>query len=244
MIKQKKALILSLVFISILVLSLQIAFAVSYGSCGDGIIQGGEECDYGSLSIIPSCTGPGGACNDMYGKCNTNCTKNICGNNKIEMPNFNGIDEECDGTDMDGMTYCTDFSPPLNNVYGSELLSCNPPGNENECVYNYSNCKYCGDGVCDPLSESYSNCPEDCSDDLGDDCTYDGISGTILPVSGNTCEKCIYDVEQSIWVVEELPKMEKVPCTFSDTTTMCVCIPEDADTDYLYRLFRQFIFFS
>ncbi len=61
-----------------------LVLAVSFGSCGDGIVTGGEYCDDGADG------------NDAN-ECFDDCTYTFCGDNIIQSPNGWGQEEECDG---------------------------------------------------------------------------------------------------------------------------------------------------
>ena len=110
--------------------------------CGDGILNGTEQCDGTIFS-------PGATCVLLVGfgstgklACTPNCTYDTsscsapvtCGNGKID------ADEECDGTLLNNKTCAT----VLNNVHAIGTLKCS-----STCVLDPSGCSiepYCGDG--------------------------------------------------------------------------------------------------
>ena len=71
------------------------ATVVGYGcpesasTCGDGIVEGAEECDDAEL-------------NDDAGQCKTDCTLQVCGDGHV------GPGERCDPAAEDAQVECTD----------------------------------------------------------------------------------------------------------------------------------------
>jgi alpha-tubulin suppressor-like RCC1 family protein len=96
--------------------------------CGDGIINGTDECDGDEFGVV-SCTSQGYyggtiACTDECVIDNTECVSaGRCGNDTIE----SGL-EECDGTNYNNVE-CIDYG-----YYGGEM-SCT-----NECILGTENC--------------------------------------------------------------------------------------------------------
>jgi virginiamycin B lyase len=93
-------------------------------SCGDGIVDPGEQCDDGALDGTP-------------GYCDTNCTPAACGNGNV------GVGEECDDGNTTGCDGCSATCQlevgwrcgdgVLNAACGEE---CDPPGpGSPECNY-------------------------------------------------------------------------------------------------------------
>ena len=129
--------------------------------CGDGIVQGGEECDGGNLSS-KTCATQGFTGGGTL-KCNSACQFDtseckgplvICGNGVVEGT------EQCDGTDLSLKTCATQGFP------GGGTLKCN-----SACQFDTSECKgpivitgTCGDGVvegteqCDGTNLSSKTC--------------------------------------------------------------------------------------
>ena len=126
--------------------------------CGNGIVEGEEECDGSDLNgqdcttIGQGFTGGTLACRDYCLFDTSGCTggSEDCGNGVID------AGEECDGTELDGST-CADVGN-----YTGGTLAC-----ATDCTYDTSSCEVsedCGNGVID----------------AGEDC-----DGTEL--DGNTC---------------------------------------------------------
>jgi cysteine-rich repeat protein len=93
------------------------------GSCGDGVVAAGEECDCGDGTVpVPSgCPGPN---NDItYGGCKADCTWGpFCGDGLVQAPQ-----EQCDLGKLNGS----------NNGAGGCTFGCLEP-------------QYCGNGIIDP----------------------------------------------------------------------------------------------
>ena len=120
--------------------------------CGNGVREEGEECDDGNTIDGDECSYPG--CRDLKAGA-------VCGNGNIEEG------EVCDGALLQLKSpECSNFD--LYDDDGS-VISCYPPGHENECRYDFSDCTphQCGNGV---LEEG-----EECDDGNtidGDECSY------------------------------------------------------------------------
>lgn len=89
------------------------------GSCGDGILDKGEECDNGKL-------------NSNTAACTTQCKKNFCGDGNAETSDGK---EECDNGADNGKVTCS-------AAYASSCLSCS-----GSCKWMASAGGYCGDGT-------------------------------------------------------------------------------------------------
>ncbi|HOU79201.1 MAG TPA: hypothetical protein PK255_01300 [Candidatus Pacearchaeota archaeon] len=120
--------------------------------CGNGVREEGEECDDGNTIDRDECSYPG--CKDLKEGA-------VCGNDNIE------VGEVCDGKLLQLKSpECSNFDLYEDN---GELVKCYPPGHENECRYDFSDCTphQCGNGV---LEEG-----EECDDgnmDNYDECSY------------------------------------------------------------------------
>lgn len=125
--------------------------------CGDGSInQLSEECDGNLLGASCESLGYTGgylSCtNCKYDK--THCvteTPPRCGDNIVQSPNSNGVNEQCDGSVPSGIS-CEQYG----YAYG-EMMCVN-------CELNSGTCSACNNnGVCQPrMSETVENCAGDC----------------------------------------------------------------------------------
>jgi cysteine-rich repeat protein len=134
------------------------------GTCGNGVIEPGEQCDGGNWGTITSCsafdnyTGGVLSCNTATCQFNVSqCTggnaSGICGDGVIN------AGEQCDTTAFGPVTGCTRFD----NFTGGSL-SCNT------CIFNTTACfrQVCGDGVVQPGEQCDAGtangaCPAGCS---------------------------------------------------------------------------------
>ncbi|MBN2459264.1 hypothetical protein JXB28_03180 [Candidatus Woesearchaeota archaeon] len=122
---------------------------VTTPTCQDGVRnQISEECD--RTDLVGFTCGFFGFTNGSL-LCTNDCklnkslcssTAGACGDNIVQRPNVKGADEECDGSDLDGMT-CEDLE------YDIGTLKC-----KGDCSFDQSNCSYseveegfCGDGI-------------------------------------------------------------------------------------------------
>lgn len=130
--------------------------------CGNGAIDGAEDCDCGGDACSASELGnndcsdlgfDGGALSCDPGSCQfdtSGCSSTQCGNGTID------ANEQCDGNNLGGFN-----CQSLGNTGGT--LACDPV----LCVFDASGCTndgVCGDGTCDPNEDSCS-CESDCPDD-------------------------------------------------------------------------------
>lgn len=116
------------------------------GVCGNGVIDGAEQCDGGELGgATCSSEGFGGGgiqCNADCTLDTSNCT--ACGNGAVDGS------EECDGDDLGTNATCADLG-----LGGDD----EPLGCTNGCTYDFSACSGCGDGIvtapelCEPAGE-------------------------------------------------------------------------------------------
>ncbi len=108
--------------------------------CGDGIIDGDEECDSDNLGGAGCIAGGTIRCIDCKLD-RTGC--NTCGNTVLDE------DEECDYRQPNADEFaaeqtCTNLSSPYIGIpYGSGgTVKCNP-----DCTWNRNSCSYCGNNI-------------------------------------------------------------------------------------------------
>ena len=127
-------------------------------TCGNGILEGGEECDDGNTEDGDGCSATchlepetcgNGTCDadETEATCPEDCPPELCGNNAIDPG------EECDESNLDGQS-CVDLG------FASGTLDC-----DTNCQFDVSGCTNCNsDNVCQPgTGETSANCPQDCS---------------------------------------------------------------------------------
>ena len=135
--------------------------ACTASSCGDGIIDPGEQCDAGNLG------GQTCASRGYFGgtlACTAGCTFdtsgcNNCGDGDIDSG------EQCDGAALGGQT-CQSQGFPGGNLF------CSP-----SCTFDTSSCTTCGDGDIDAGEQC------DGSDLGGETCESQGYAGGTLACS-------------------------------------------------------------
>lgn len=156
--------------------------------CGDGIVDGDEECDDGDPIDIDECSNackkpvcgdglvqPGEDCdfgvdNDDHGPCKLDCHAAICGDGIVRLDI-----ETCDGEDTNLYT-CMEFG------YGGGTLACTRTCDG----FDVTGCTFCPDNE---LCDAYQSCEGLCED--GSQCWNEmGMSGTCLP-SCMSSEDCL-----------------------------------------------------
>ena len=143
--------------------------------CGDGVINGSEECDNGSQ-------------NSDNAACTTSCKKNVCGDGHVNV----GV-ESCDAG-LNNKTSCS-------AAYGGTCSFCT----ENTCKYKTQSGGKCGDNVingsevCDGTALPYSCFKSDATSGTGavdvqgvcnknDEGKIGGVPYTICSISGKKCD--------------------------------------------------------
>ncbi|MBN2725505.1 MAG: SUMF1/EgtB/PvdO family nonheme iron enzyme [Deltaproteobacteria bacterium] len=162
--------------------SCKIDYSQCEGICGDGIIQGSEECDTNNLGDSPVCGDHTGYTGDAQVSCGSSCRydlsmcEKVCGNGEIDEG------EECDGEDLGGKTNCGMFD----GFNVGEHVGCT-----DSCKYDLSECVLisCGNGV---VEEG-----EDCEiGNLGDNtCLSEGYYSGMLK-----CTNCHLDISGCVGI--------------------------------------------
>lgn len=142
-----------------------------------------KECTDGSCKMFnyPSTTVADMRCNTTSNRevmlrakvsCFCSCDGELCGNNKIDddygNPDGSTGHEDCDGSDLGGVT-CEDLQDELGNNYIGGELSC-----DKSCGFDTSLCQrdaYCGDGTVDNGEDGTKDNGEVC-DPPGTQCDY------------------------------------------------------------------------
>lgn len=149
---------------------------VNYSVCGDGDVDPGEQCDEGSGN---SDTTPNG--------CRSDCRFAYCGDGVIDQG------EQCDGRYLNDAT-CGDFSPYYKgsgDYNWEDKLACT-----DSCKYDFSECRYCGDGIKQSPQEECDDGNNLDDDGCNTDCTACTEVNTNLGISQDT-ELCTknYDAD-------------------------------------------------
>ncbi len=149
------------------------------GMCGNGVIEGAEQCDTGELGGATCQTeGFGGGGLSCTADCMLDTSEcNGCGNGMVEDL------EECDGADLGESSTCADVSLGT----AMEPLACKP-----DCTYDFGMCSGCGDAIitdpeeCEPASMVLDK------DELGDGtCMNQGFDDGLLSCSPG----CTYNTD-------------------------------------------------
>lgn len=130
---------------------------VTQESCGDKKINGYEQCDEGNKNDV--CP------NSNNNTCTTSCTIcTSCGDDIIQTPNGAGVNEQCDGSNLNNATCST-----ISQGFTGGTLSCS-----GSCQFVTSACTTTpvgpcnGNNQCDPLlGENIGNCPLECGVPVG-----------------------------------------------------------------------------
>jgi hypothetical protein len=128
-------------------------------TCGNGVIEGNEECDSQDLNQ-QTCETLGASGGTLT--CTVQCTYDLTGCQDICGNDIKESNEECDGADLGAMT-CADLG------HRPGQLACT-----SDCTYDVSGCGVppnCGDGVVDTDEECDDGADGDPCDGCLDDCT-------------------------------------------------------------------------
>jgi Proprotein convertase P-domain len=118
--------------------------------CGNGDVENNEQCDGANLNgATCSSLGFGGGALSCSTNCSFNtlgCANNACGDGVVnggDACDCGGEGASCTSAQLDGRQ-CADFLGPAGTPYSGGALRCMSP---NYCVFDLSECRYCGDGV-------------------------------------------------------------------------------------------------
>lgn len=141
---------------------------ISVGNCSDGVRNGNET----GIDIGGACNVYCGnnLCEIVYGENIVNCPQDCagnCNNNNKKEDYVNNVlfNEQCDGTDLDGLS-CSNFRDINNNYFQSGNLKCS-----SSCNYFTSGCYTCGNGIKEDVEQCddginngavNSNCTNNC----------------------------------------------------------------------------------
>ncbi len=159
-------------------------------TCGNGVIEAGEQCDGGDLGGATCASegfgGGGIQCTESCTLDTSNC--NTCGNGIVD------DGEECDGADLGTSSTCADLQLGGDN----EPLGCTAA-----CQYDFAECSGCGDGVvtdpeqCEPAGDILNK-----ADLNGETCMSLGFDEGLLDCSDgctfntDSCYECGDAVQQ------------------------------------------------
>jgi subtilisin-like proprotein convertase family protein len=147
--------------------------------CGNGVIDGAEQCDTGELGGA-TCQSEGFGGGGLT--CTADCTLDTslctdCGNGMVDDV------EECDGLDLGDNATCFD----VNLGTAMEPLGCNA-----DCTYDFGMCSGCGDAVITDPEECEPAGPLLDKDELGDaTCTSIGFDDGLLSCSSG----CTFNID-------------------------------------------------
>ncbi len=188
MMKRNK-LLLSLISVVLLVLAVQVVFAITWSICGDTETSSLEDCD-------------DGADGDDGNQCYDDCSFTFCGDGIVQYPNGKGEDgnsdglffgyEDCDdganGDDTDECydnctyTFCGDGIMQVPN--GNGLYEECDDGAETDACSSSCEYTYCGDGTVQE-GEECDDDSEECVDCECVDGTTPNDNGTCIPIQCN-----------------------------------------------------------
>jgi len=172
--------------------------------CGDGKINGIEECDDGTLNGNPCQPGYGSECSYCSEQCNTIIVAGReCGDGTVDP------EEECDDANSDNNDACKDDCTLNicgdNYIYtGIEECDDGADGNDSDACYDNCTRTYCGDGIIqNPNGESYSEICDDgenngiaCQPNYGSSCTYCTSSCSEETIKGAFCGDSMLSPEE------------------------------------------------
>ena len=169
-------------------------------TCGDPVWVGSWDFLYNSLS-------PGESANYSF-TINGNQSENLnitrgaltsgtyCGDGIVQKPNDKGLNEQCDGSNLNGITTCDQYN---STTYSGGNLGCFANGTANECQYDASNCQLNPSSlICDGKSVCGDyNSADLCNADL---CRFNGnpLAYNTPPQAGTgKVDRCQWDPSTS-----------------------------------------------
>jgi hypothetical protein len=176
--------------------------------CGDNKVQ--QPNDLGMVELCDGydlnnrdCTSFGKAYLGGMLSCNADCTYDLsecitgtyCGDTRVQHPNDAGIDEQCDGNDLEGFL-CTNFAD-----YTGGTLSC-----FGDCTFDFSGC----------LSSGWCN-----DTDYGRN-FYN--SGTVYSNTGTYSDSCNGNVIDEWYCSNGIVREEVYTCPYGCVNNACVSI--------------------
>lgn len=131
----------------------------------------------------------------------------ICGDGIVQVPNSEGLDEQCDGSDLGDETSCESY---LGDDWEG-ALDCYPEDDDNECKYDTSQCDDDDSNPDDPDNtfRQWGECVDDGNgDNIGtrEVYLYDSTSGQQLcDATWPPVDPCVYLIEECFLGEEEVP---------------------------------------